>query len=132
MPLNFNVNEQTSWIGYSIDNQANVTVAGNTTISGLADGTHSLVVYANDTAGNMAKSKQVNFTIRNSPPTSPTPSSSPLASHTIPTTTSGLSMDQSRPSNAVVQSLFLVALLAATILSTIILGAVLHKRKKYR
>jgi len=62
--LNFTVNEPTSWIGYSLDGQANVTVTGNTTLSGLSDGSHSLIVYANDTAGNTGASEIVYFTIK--------------------------------------------------------------------
>jgi len=50
--LTFTVDESTSWIGYSVDGQANVTTLGNKTLSGLLDGAHNLVVYANDTLGN--------------------------------------------------------------------------------
>ena len=61
VPLMFNINEPTSWIGYSLDNQANVTISGGTTI--ICDvGTHSIVMYANDTEGNMGKSDIVCFT----------------------------------------------------------------------
>jgi uncharacterized delta-60 repeat protein len=42
-----------SWTGYSLDGAASVT-SGNTTLSGLSNGTHYVEVYANDTAGNMA------------------------------------------------------------------------------
>lgn len=57
LPLDFSINEQTSWIGYSVDNQANVTVAGNTTLRGLSDGTHFVLIYANDTMGNIEMAK---------------------------------------------------------------------------
>ena len=70
--LNFTVNKTTSWLGYSLDNQGNVTIAGNTTLAGLSNGSHSLLVYANDTAGNMGKSETVFFTIDTSTP-SPSP-----------------------------------------------------------
>ena len=69
IPLDFNVNETTSWLGYSIDIQANTTVTGNSTLTGLMDGSHSLVVYANDTAGNMGVSDIINFTVDTTPPT---------------------------------------------------------------
>jgi hypothetical protein len=62
-PLDFSVNSQYSWLGYSIDNLANVTIAGNTTLTELSNGYHSLVVYANDSFGNMGKSETINFTI---------------------------------------------------------------------
>jgi len=58
------VDELTSWIGYSVDGQANVTTLGNSTLSGLLDGMHSLVVYANDTAGNMGTSERIYFTVK--------------------------------------------------------------------
>lgn len=64
--LNFTVNRgiwALSWIGYSLDNQPNVTIRGNLTIANLVDGLHSLTVYANDTSGNMAKADAFNFTL---------------------------------------------------------------------
>jgi N-acetylneuraminic acid mutarotase len=61
--LTFTVNEPTSWIGYSLNGQANVTIAGNTTLTELSNVSHSLKVYANDTAGNMGSSEAVYFTI---------------------------------------------------------------------
>ena len=63
VPLNFTLEEATSWIGYSLDDQVNVAVTGNTTLSGLVDGSHSIIVYANDTAGNTGASQTVFFTI---------------------------------------------------------------------
>ena len=61
--LNFTVSESTSWIGYSLDGQANITITGNTTLSGLPDGSHSLTVYAKDTAGNTGTSETIYFSI---------------------------------------------------------------------
>jgi hypothetical protein len=63
IPLNFTVNESTSWMGYSLDYQANVTISGNTSLTSLAYGRHSIVVYANDTSWNMGSSDIVYFTI---------------------------------------------------------------------
>ena len=65
--LTFNISEPVSWTGYSLNGQANVTVVGNTTLSGLPDGFHSIIVYANDTAGNMGASDMVYFTIARAP-----------------------------------------------------------------
>jgi len=64
VPLTFTVSESTSWIGYSLDGQANITIAGNTTLTGLSDGMHSLVVYASDITGNIGSSNMVYFTIQ--------------------------------------------------------------------
>jgi hypothetical protein len=61
IPLSFNVNENVTQTSYCLDNQANVTINGNSTLTGLAEGMHSLVVYANDTAGNIGASNTVYF-----------------------------------------------------------------------
>lgn len=50
--LSFTANETVSKITYSLDKQENVTINGNTTITELADGMHSLTVYVMDEAGN--------------------------------------------------------------------------------
>jgi hypothetical protein len=64
LPLNFTVDKSTSWIGYDLDNQGNVTLQANTTLTGLTFGNHSIVIYANDTLGNMGKSEIINFIIK--------------------------------------------------------------------
>ena len=51
--LTFLVDEPTSWTGYNLDNQGNVT-SGNTTLTGLSDGPHIVTVYARDIVGNEA------------------------------------------------------------------------------
>jgi hypothetical protein len=63
VPLDFTVNKTVSQISYSLDGQQNVTVTGNTTLTGLSSGLHSITVYANDTFGNMGASETVNFTV---------------------------------------------------------------------
>jgi hypothetical protein len=63
VPLTLTVNEQVSQVTYSLDGQANVTVAGNTTLTGLSGGEHSVVVYATDTAGNTGASKTTTFSV---------------------------------------------------------------------
>jgi parallel beta-helix repeat protein len=49
--LSFTVSEPTVWTKYSLDGEANVTITEDTTLSGLAYGTHSVTVYAQDTDG---------------------------------------------------------------------------------
>ena len=49
--LNFTTSEQVSQIVYSLDGQENVTINGNTTLTGLSEGDHNLTVYATDKAG---------------------------------------------------------------------------------
>ncbi len=51
--LDYSVSETTSWVGYSLDGAANVTLTGNTTLSSLSDGQHYVTVWATDTAGNI-------------------------------------------------------------------------------
>ena len=64
IPLNFTVSESVSWIGYSLNGQASVTITGNTTLTGLSDGSHNVTVYAKDTAGNTGTSETIYFTIK--------------------------------------------------------------------
>jgi hypothetical protein len=61
--LNFTTNRPVDWVGYSLDGQYNVTVNGNTSLSGLAVGLHNVTVYANDSLGNVGSSETVNFTV---------------------------------------------------------------------
>jgi len=70
--LVFAVNKAASWIGYSLDGQDNVTVAGNVTISGLASGLHNVTVYAKDEFGNTGASGTIYFTIAKEPEPFPT------------------------------------------------------------
>jgi hypothetical protein len=67
VPLTFAVYDFSpiSWMGYSLDSQPNITVTGNTIIS-VEDGAHEIVVYANDTFGNMGSSQMVCFTVNSS------------------------------------------------------------------
>ena len=62
--LIFTVDEEVSWIGYSLDGAVNVTITKNSTLSSLSKGAHNITVYANDTAGNMASSILVNFSFQ--------------------------------------------------------------------
>jgi hypothetical protein len=61
--LTFTLDEATSWIGYSLDGQANVTITGNTNLTGLSSDSHSLIVYGKDTTGNTGASEIIYFTI---------------------------------------------------------------------
>ncbi len=61
--LDFAVNKDVSWIGYSLDGQDNVTVSGNTTIAELMNGLHNVSVYAKDAFENIGVSETVYFTV---------------------------------------------------------------------
>lgn len=59
--LVFSVDGSISSMAYSLDDQANATIDGNTTISGISDGTHHVVVYVRDLAGNIGSSDRIYF-----------------------------------------------------------------------
>ncbi len=62
LSLNFSVSEPSSQLRYNLDNKTFV-ISGNVTLTGLANGNHTLVIYALDLAGNEAAPKTVNFTV---------------------------------------------------------------------
>jgi len=64
--LTFAVNESTLETKYCLDG-ANVTTAGNATLTGLSYGGHSLTAYAVDYAGNVGVSETVFFTLAEEP-----------------------------------------------------------------
>jgi hypothetical protein len=63
VPLIFAANESLSNVSYVLDGQDNVTVAGNTTLTGLSDGAHNVTVYATDNAGNTGASETIAFSV---------------------------------------------------------------------
>jgi hypothetical protein len=86
VPLHFTIDKTASWIGYRLDNNAVFTLPGNITLLGLADGAHSLVVYANDSYGSMGQSDTFFFNIALSTPTPSLtiePTVEPVLEHTL-------------------------------------------------
>jgi hypothetical protein len=74
LPLNFTVDSPTSWTGYCLDGQVNVTVTENFTLTTLPSGSHTLTIYANDTVGNMGASGTILFTVvKETEPVEPLP-----------------------------------------------------------
>lgn len=63
VPLNFTVDKPVSWLGYSLDGHDNITITGNTTLSGLSVGLHNITLYAKDFFGNTAVSDTIPFTV---------------------------------------------------------------------
>lgn len=61
--LSYTVNKATSWVGYSLDGASNITINGNTTLSDLSYGAHSIIVYAEDTDENKVASETIYFTV---------------------------------------------------------------------
>ncbi len=61
--LKFSVNEGVSQLSYVLDNQANVTINENTTLSNLSFGNHNVTIFATDLAGNVGSSETLTFTV---------------------------------------------------------------------
>jgi len=63
IPFNFLIDENVTQIIYSLDNQNNVTLNGNSTLTNLSEGVHNVTVYATDIAGNVGSSETLTFAI---------------------------------------------------------------------
>jgi hypothetical protein len=61
--LVFTEDKAVNWTDYSLDGKQNVTITGNTTLINIANGLHSITIYANDTYGNIGASQTINFTV---------------------------------------------------------------------
>jgi N-acetylneuraminic acid mutarotase len=68
VPLVFSVDKLVNWTGYSLDGQDNVTVTGNTTLSGLSNGLHNVTVHAKDSFENIGASDTVWFRVAEAEP----------------------------------------------------------------
>jgi len=66
--LVLSVNRPTTWMGYSLDGMANVTITGDTELTDVSEGAHTITVYVNDTFGNMVSSSAVAFSVDTLPP----------------------------------------------------------------
>ena len=69
--LEFTINEAASWIAYSLDHQENITIFTNVEAGTYTKyiyisnyGSHNIIVYAKDTAGNTGKSERIHFTTK--------------------------------------------------------------------
>ena len=67
IPLEFSVNETTSWTGYSLDGQTNVTLTENINLTGLVEGIHTLEVFARDMVDDEGVTT-ITFTVDTNPP----------------------------------------------------------------
>jgi hypothetical protein len=72
IPLTYQVDEPTDWEGYSLDGAENVTLTGDTILSELQSGSHTLIVYAEDTSGNTGQDS-VTFTVMKEKKDTPKP-----------------------------------------------------------
>ena len=69
--LEFTINKQTSWIGYSLDGQNTVTITGNTTLSEMSSGLHNVTIYAKDPIENIVTYETIWFSVAEPFPTVP-------------------------------------------------------------
>ena len=67
-PLVFTVGKLVNWTGYSLDGKV-TTISGNTTLTGLSNGSHNVTVSAKDLLGNMGISETVWFNVEETFPT---------------------------------------------------------------
>ncbi|PVX26764.1 MAG: hypothetical protein CW716_05285, partial [Candidatus Bathyarchaeum sp.] len=63
IPLEISVNRFFYSTTYSLDGQVNTTVVGNTTLLGMSQGTHSIVIYIEDSPGSISALETVYFTV---------------------------------------------------------------------
>jgi hypothetical protein len=63
VPLVFTEDGSASSLKYCLDEQENVSITGETHLTKLSNGMHSIVVYANDTAGNTGASELLYFSV---------------------------------------------------------------------
>jgi len=61
--LTFSVDKPVTWMGFSLDGQAQTTLTENTTLYNLPDGPHNVTVYAKDEFENMGVSETIHFNI---------------------------------------------------------------------
>lgn len=129
--MTFSVNEPVLGLNLSSDGAANTTITGNTTLTGLSEGSHSIIVYANDTAGNMGKSDIVFFTIATATP-SQSPSSSPTQQPTATPTQTPHPHGTAPPLNYgfTESTLFVAVILFATIAPSIAIGVIVYRRRR--
>jgi N-acetylneuraminic acid mutarotase len=82
--LIFTLNEPASLIYYSLNDQSNVTISGNVTISSLADDIYSLTVYAKDSEDNWISLEPACFSVDTTTPVITSVAQSPLANQVQP------------------------------------------------
>ena len=79
VPLVFTVDKPVNWTRHSLDRALNVTVQGNTTLTDLSKGAHSVTVYAEDSFGNVGASETFWFSVAEPFPIVPVATASVVA-----------------------------------------------------
>jgi hypothetical protein len=125
----YEANKPLSWVAYSIDGGANVTVTSQGIIlPTLTNGPHGIKLYANGTEGQAVSSMTYYFSIYDSPlEPSPTQTPSPIST-TNPLTSSNPIL----ASNFLSNKIFLIAVLSIVGLFAVIAAVIVYKRVKTR
>jgi hypothetical protein len=116
--LTFNVNSQfapITQLSYSVDQNSSVEIIGNTTLTGLSSGNHTLTVTATDSNGNMA-SQTVTFAVIEPPMPSPTQTLAPTV------TPNNLGLNQ--------KDAYLITTVAVAVAAVAVLAAYRRRRRK--
>jgi hypothetical protein len=71
--LTFAINKPVTWIGYSLDDQAQVSITENITLCNLLNGRHNVTVYAKDKFESMGVSETIHFIIDQKEKSAPFP-----------------------------------------------------------
>ena len=61
--LNYTINKPVTWIGYSLTMEANVSLIGQPMLLNATQGANNVVIFANDSLGNMGRSQTIYFSI---------------------------------------------------------------------
>jgi hypothetical protein len=80
--LTFTLNKPATWIGYSLDSQPQISLAGNTTLLNLSKGPHNVTVYAKDEFEVVGVSEAINFFVEQPSP-EPFPTTLVIASSAV-------------------------------------------------
>jgi len=80
--LTFTLNKPVTWMGYGLDDQAQIALTENTTLLNLSDGLHTVTVNAKDEFDNMGVSETVYFIV-DRPAAEPSPTTLVIASSAL-------------------------------------------------
>jgi hypothetical protein len=81
--LTFTLNKPVTWIGYSLDNQAQVTITENITLTNLPVGLHNITVYAKNELETMGTSETIHFDVSPPDPVEPFPTGLVVAAASV-------------------------------------------------
>ena len=148
VPLAFLATAPASWMGYSLNGNANVTTRGNVFLDNLLNGTHTIIVYAGREGGTCAR-ETVRFTVEqyanpldkpesgtptsDQPSASSSPSPPPLSPNLAPTpnlTSLSPSLTQAATSPTVADPATTYPAISIAVIVTVAVAAALILRKR--